>query len=156
AYDEAFYDLLGDCEPDPVERAFARTGCEAPAADLAAALLDAEIGMCEPPPGVHADLDRLAADHRLGVLTNGDPGWQRAKLDAHYGERFDAVVVSCEVGEHKPAVAPFRKVERRLPADQYAMVGDADADIEGAERAGWAAHRYAGEGFGDLPGSLDW
>ena len=36
------------------------------------------------------------------------------------------------------------------------MVGDGDADVDGADRAGWAAHRYDGGGFGDLPDALEW
>lgn len=157
AYDGAFYEAFRDCEPDPVRGAFARVECDAPPDALARALLDCEIEACEPPGGVHADLERLGADYRLGVLTNGVPEWQRAKLRAHdLTEHFDAVVVSYEVGAHKPALAPFEAAEDRLLADAYAMVGDDDADVEGARRAGWAAYRYAGGGFGDLPDALDW
>ena len=69
---------------------------------------------------------------------------------------FDAVVVSYEVGAHKPDPAAFGVAEKRLPADDCAMVGDSDADVDGADRAGWAAHRYDGGGFGDLPDAFGW
>jgi putative hydrolase of the HAD superfamily len=122
-----------------------------------AALFERELAACEPPAGAGADLGRLAGSHRLGVLTNGVPAWQRAKLDASgLAEHFDAVVVSYEAGAHKPAAAPYRLAEERLPADAYAMVGDSDDDVEGAAAAGWSARRYEGEGFGDLPASLPW
>jgi putative hydrolase of the HAD superfamily len=156
-YDEAFFDAFERCEPDPVRTAFARTDCGADPDALAAALLEREIEAWGPPENVHADLERLGADHRLGVLTNGVADWQRAKLDAHdLLEQFDTVVASYEAGAHKPAVEPFEVAERRLGADAYAMVGDDDADIEGATRAGWTAHRYRGGGFGDLPDALGW
>ena len=91
------------------------------------------------------------------MLTDGVTEWQRAKLAASGLDRFfDAVVVSYAVGAHKPDPAPFAVAEKRLPADDYAMVGDSDADIDGAGRAGWATHRYDGGGFGDLPDALEW
>ncbi|MFC4248992.1 HAD family hydrolase [Natribaculum luteum] len=157
AYDEAFYDLFAACEPDPVRRAFDRVeGASDPDA-LAATLREREAEACEPPAGAAADLERLAASYDLGVLTNGVPEWQRYKLRAHDLERYvDVVVSSYEAGAHKPNVAPYRLAERRLPADAHAMVGDADADVRGAQKAGWAAHRYDGGGFGDLPDTIRW
>ena len=100
----------------------------------------------------------IVADHyqillKIRTVTE----WQRAKLAASGLERFfDAVVVSYEVGAHKPDPAAFGVAEERLPADDYAMVGDSDADVDGADRAGWVAHRYDGGGFGDLPEALEW
>jgi len=157
AYDEAFSDLFADCEPDVYRRAFAGVDGDLDTERCVEALREAEIAACRPPPGATADLQRLGERHHLAVLTNGVPEWQRAKLDAYdLTPRFDAVVAFYEVGTHKPGVAPFRAVERRLPADAYAMVGDDDADVEGAQAAGWTAHRYDGDGFGALPDALDW
>jgi putative hydrolase of the HAD superfamily len=164
-YDEAFIDAFERCELEPYRRAFAAAGARRdsasePPGDPAAfveALLDREIAACEPPAATDADLDRLAERHTLGVLTNGHPDWQRAKLEAHdLAKHFDAVVASYEVGAHKPNAEPYRVAERRLPADAYAMVGDSQADIDGAEAAGWSAHRYRGDGFADLPACLEW
>ena len=155
AYDEAFFEGFGACEPDPVRRAFEGFGSDPDA--LADALLEHEIETCQPPANADEDLARLAEEHRLGVLTNGVPEWQRAKLAASdLDEHFDVLVASYEAGAHKPDPAPFRAAEERLPADAYAMVGDDDVDVEGARAAGWTAHRYSGEGFGDLPDALDW
>ena len=155
AYDEAFFEGFGAYEPEPVRRAFEGVGSDPDA--LAEALRREEIAMCRPHENAAADLARLSEEYRLGVLTNGVPEWQREKLAASgLDERFDAFVASYEVGAHKPDPAPFRAAEERLPADAYAMVGDDDADVEGARAAGWTAHRYDGEGFGDLPGAVDW
>lgn len=159
AYDEAFRVLFAACESDPVRRAFARTGAPAEPDAFAGTLLEREIAACSPPSNVHADLERLADRdrHVLGVLTNGVSDWQRRKLRAHGLDRhFDAVVASYDrgVGAHKPATAPYRAAEDRLPADDYVMIGDSEDDVAGASRAGWRARRYDGGGFGALLDAL--
>ena len=154
-YNGSFFDALESMDPDPYRRAFLATGNDPD--PLVDALREREIAACEPPAGAETDLRRLSEGHRLGVLTNGVTEWQRAKLAASGLERFfDAVVVSYEVGAHKPDPAAFRVAEERLPADDYAMVGDSDADVDGAEWVGWTAYRYDGGGFGDLPDALEW
>lgn len=155
AYDEAFFDLFPDCESDPIRRAFVRIdGCVDPE-PYARALQEREIASLSPPDHAHADLERLAREYTLGVLTNGQREWQLAKLRAHgLEEHFDAVVASYEVGVHKPDPAPFREIEERLSARRYGMVGDSDADVDGATGAGWFAHRYDGGRYADLPAAL--
>lgn len=154
-YSERFFELLGGCEPDPYRRAF-DTVSENPAA-LAEALLEREIEATEPPAGADDQLAALAEEYRLGVLTNGVHSWQHEKLAAHnLAEYFDVVVTSYDAGAPKPSPEPFALLEERLPAEAYAMVGDADDDVEGARAAGWTAHRYNGEGFGNLPEALEW
>lgn len=156
AYDSAFFEAFDAFEPDPYRRAFAAAGTRADPDRLAATLLEHELAACRPPDDAHATLRRLAESHRLGVLTNGVPAWQRRKLRAHdLREYFDAVVVSYEVGAHKPDPAPFRAAERYLPAEAYVMVGDGAADVDGARNAGWSAYRYRGDGFGALPETFE-
>ena len=157
AYDEAFFDAFGALEPDPVRTAAA--GLEdGPDPDaFAEALLRTEIETFEPAPNARADLRRLGECHRLGVCTNGVREWQFAKLRAHdLDEHVDAIVASYEAGAHKPDPAPFELLERRLPAASYGMVGDADADVEGARRMGWSAERYDGGDFSSVPTSFGW
>lgn len=156
-YEEAFFERFRALDPDPVERAFQDALPEANADALTDALLRREIEATAPPAGAAADLERLAARYRLGVLTNGLPEWQRAKLSAHgLMDVFDGFVASYEAAAHKPATEPFRLFEERLPAERYAMVGDDSADVDGAAAADWAACRYDGSGFGALPDAIDW
>lgn len=156
-YQERFFERFRALEADPVERAFQDARPDADAAALAEALLATEIEATEPPEGAQADLERLGSRYRLGVLTNGLPDWQRAKLRSHgLMDVFDGFVASYEAAAHKPAVEPFRLLEGRLPAEAYAMVGDDVVDVDGAAAAGWVGHRYDGSGFGDLPGAIDW
>ncbi len=152
-YGERFFELFEAQEPSPSERAFAAMS-DRPEA-LADALLEAEVDASEPPPGLRRDLSLLGTDRRLGVLTNGVPEWQRRKLSAHdLTEEFDAIVTSYEAGAHKPAPEPFSLAEERLPADDYVMIGDADADVEGARRAGWAARRYRRDDHGGIAAAV--
>lgn len=161
AYDAGFFERFHDCEPDPyrhgVERARAETDFDGGVEETRDALLAAEIDALSPTADALATLESLRDDYRVGVVTNGHPAWQRAKLDAHgLTEHVDAVVTSYEVGHHKPHVAPFELAEQRLDADAYALVGDSEADTEGAANADWDALRYEGGEFGDVAGALGW
>lgn len=94
---------------------------------------------------VLADLRR--AGWRLGVLTNGQPTIQRAKVTALGLERHvDAVVyaTACGAGQGKPDAEPFAEIARRLavPPPHAVMVGDDErCDVGGALAAGMLAIR---------------
>ena len=107
------------------------------------------------PEAAPESLAGLGADGNLAVLTDGPREWQVGKLDHHgLGELFDAVVTSYEVGAHKPDAAMFDRVREELPAEEYVMVGDSDADIEGARAAGFVPIRYETTGP-DLWATID-
>jgi YjjG family noncanonical pyrimidine nucleotidase len=93
--------------------------------------------------GANELLDALQNLFKLGVITNGFRDQQRGKL-AKFGweERFDAVVLSDEVGVMKPHKAIFAIAEERLGSspEELVYVGDNYlSDIEGAKDAGWRA-----------------
>ena len=156
-YNETFFEEFAARNADPVERAFESTGAPGDADEFAQRLHDAEIAATVSPTEAHADLERLGEEFALAVLTNGLPDWQRGKLAASdLDSYFDAVVTSFDVGAHKPDPEPFREVERRIDADGYAMIGDSDDDVDGAEAAGWESLRYDGGRLGDVPAALDW
>jgi putative hydrolase of the HAD superfamily len=142
-YDEHFFDYLMALEPEPYTRA-AAAGIDAAEVDADAEafveeLLDAECARTRVPEEVEETLATLDEEYTLGVLTNGVTEWQREKLD-HYGltEYVDAVVVSEEAGAHKPNAAPFELAEERVTAETFWMIGDdREADVEGAQAAGW-------------------
>lgn len=155
AYSEAFFERFSACEPNPVEGAFG-TISETPTA-LAETLHEREVEAAEPPEGTRTALERLAGEYKVGVLTNGMREWQLGKLRGNgLAEYVDTVVASYEAGAHKPASEPFELLESRLPADAYAMVGDADADIDGATRVGWTHQRYHGQEFDEIPAAIVW
>lgn len=90
---------------------------------------------------VCAMIDRLARTYRLGVVSNGRVSSQRPKM-VHAGienERFEAVVISEEVGFEKPSPEPFLAVLKmlELEPDQAVYIGDNPYhDIAGAAGVG--------------------
>ena len=88
-------------------------------------------------------LDALRDRHRLALVTNGAACLQREKLAASgLAERFEAVVVSEDLGAGKPDPAPFAAALDALgaePADAW-MIGDSlERDVRGAVAAGLRA-----------------
>ncbi|WP_157850089.1 MULTISPECIES: HAD family hydrolase [Kitasatospora] len=83
-------------------------------------------------------LERLPSPPRLAVLTNGDPGQQRAKL-ARFGllERFEAVLTPTELGAAKPAAYAAACRLLGTTPDRAANVGDMlPSDVTAATAAG--------------------
>ncbi len=103
-------------------------------------------------PHAGAVLERLRADVRLALVTNGTSDLQRRKLALSGLERhFDVVVASCDIGAGKPDPAIFAAALAALGVarDEAVMVGnDRRRDIEGAEAAGirglWIQHQENG------------
>ncbi|MFF1906464.1 HAD family hydrolase [Kitasatospora sp. NPDC058218] len=83
-------------------------------------------------------LKRLPRGPRLPVLTNGDPGQQRAKLARlDLLQYFEAVLTPAELGAAKPAA--YAAACRRMGTDpaRAVNVGDMlDGDVHAATRAG--------------------
>jgi putative hydrolase of the HAD superfamily len=77
----------------------------------------------------------------MALLTNGAACLQREKLAASgLAARFDAVVVSADLGVGKPDASVFRHTLALLGADRGVMIGDSrERDIDGALDAGLAA-----------------
>ncbi|MGH9303435.1 MAG: HAD family hydrolase [Acidimicrobiales bacterium] len=108
-------------------------------------------------PGVLEALEYLSARVPIGLVTDGAPAGQQAKLDATGAGAYVSVVVfSDELGrEHrKPDPTPFVRALETLgvaPEDAV-MVGDRpDKDIEGASRAGMRALRVRTGEFASSP-----
>jgi putative hydrolase of the HAD superfamily len=84
-------------------------------------------------------LDRMAV-HRIGIISNGHPAHQQAKLErCGIADRFECVLVSEACGVAKPDPAIFHQACARLgePPASAIYVGDRyDVDAEGARRAG--------------------
>jgi putative hydrolase of the HAD superfamily len=98
-------------------------------------------------PGVREGLNRMRRLAPVGLVTNGDPPGQRAKLAAlGLDDAFDVVVFSDELGRRfrKPHPAPFSEALRLLGADpsRSFFIGDhPERDIAGAHHVGMRAIR---------------
>ena len=88
-------------------------------------------------------LDALDGRLPLALITNGASDTQRAVLEALDLEgRFDAIVISGEVGIAKPDPAAFRLVCGQLgtdPAGTWHVGDDLTTDVGGAKSAGLVA-----------------
>ena len=126
-----------------IDRALLRVGrATGSVAPLVAAFRGHHAGTLEPFTGVRAGLERLAATVPLGLVSDGDPAIQGAKLDAlGLADAFRVVVWSDEHGrEHrKPDPLPFRVAAELLGVDpvEVVYIGDRpDKDVVGAAAAG--------------------
>jgi len=91
-------------------------------------------------PGAHELLDALRGSYRLALVTNGASDFQRHKIE-HTGMagRFDAIIVSGDLGIGKPHPEPFLAALKALDvsAQEAVMVGNDQArDIAGAQALG--------------------
>lgn len=93
--------------------------------------------------GARTALHALAADHRLGLVTNGAPGMQAQKLDAlGIRDAFETVVHGGYDAPAKPSPEPFHTALEGLDAapDRAVHVGNSvEADVAGARAAGLTA-----------------
>lgn len=91
-------------------------------------------------PGAREAVRGLAADHAIGVVTNGAPGMQQQKLAAiGLDEAFDVVVHAGYDAPAKPDPEPFRRALAALdvPATRSVHVGNSlSTDVAGAHGAG--------------------
>lgn len=102
-------------------------------------------------PGAPALLEALEG-RPLGLVTNGDPGMQRPKLEATgLVDRFDTIVYAGHDTAPKPDPEPFRRAidDLGIEASAGAFVGnDPRADVDGAHAVGlrtvWIRNGVAG------------
>lgn len=91
-------------------------------------------------PGVRESLTRLAAQYKLGLVSNGTSVTQRAKVLAlSLGTLFDPIVISEEVGLRKPDAKIFELAIAGwhiAPASVLFVGDDPVSDIAGASVAG--------------------
>ena len=93
-----------------------------------------------PLPGAREAVERLAVDHRLGVVTNGSPSMQREKLEGlGLDDAFETVVFAGYDTAPKPEPEPFRRALDVLSVDpeRAVHVGNSPrSDVAGARAAG--------------------
>ena len=93
-------------------------------------------------------LEALRRARRSGVKTGMiSNSWGRGRYDrSQFDELFDGVVISGEVGLHKPQPQIFELGAERvgLPASQCVFVDDLQENCEGAEAVGMVAVLHRG------------
>lgn len=90
--------------------------------------------------GARETLDALAADHALGVVTNGPPGMQTTKLEAAgLADYFETVVFAGHDAAPKPDPEPFEVALDTLdsyPSRAVHVGNSLSSDVAGAHAAG--------------------
>ena len=122
-------------------QALAAVGRDEP--DLAAWLADELLQARAEVVGVHSDVEPvvdelLARGHQVGAITNGNFPFHRLAL----ARRFSFVVHAEEVGEMKPAAAPFARAVELIGCgpELFVHVGDEiETDVLGAQAFGMRA-----------------
>ncbi|MBL7924395.1 MAG: YjjG family noncanonical pyrimidine nucleotidase [Bacteroidia bacterium] len=102
-------------------------------------------------PGTKELLDSLHPDYRLNIITNGFSETQHIKLrESGIAGYFDHVIISEEVGVHKPDPKIFHhalQIAGAASAGNCMMIGDTfQTDVFGALNAGLQAVHYAPSG----------
>jgi putative hydrolase of the HAD superfamily len=146
---EAFRLLAGALRRGRRAQAFqdlaARAGLEPPAIETLRHVYRTHRPCLRLPRATCAVLAHVRATWRVGILTNGVPDVQRAKVRAlGLAPLVDAVIYAHEAGPGKPDRAVFELACRSLCVvpSQAVMAGDDPwCDIDGARRAGLRAIR---------------
>lgn len=94
-------------------------------------------------PGARELLAKGLKGFKLGLLTNGPSELQWGKIDRlRIGEAFDAIIVSGDLGIHKPDLGIFQAMAKALRVEPHEALYVGDSlydDMTGAKRAGWWA-----------------
>jgi putative hydrolase of the HAD superfamily len=102
-------------------------------------------------------LDGLAG-YRLAIISNGDSGQQRRKLErTGIASRFESVVISGDLGVSKPQPGIFERSLQELgvPAGEAVYIGDRlEADALGAKEVGMRAIWLSRKGYAGAPADL--
>ena len=116
-------------------------------------------------PHTHEALEYLATRYRLHILSNGFRELQERKMkSAGIFDYFDHIVLSDDIGVHKPSPLLFDHAIRQIGAtrEETLMIGDNwEVDIEGAKASGidqlfYNPKRQAGLPFRPTLEITDW
>lgn len=151
AYHDRYAEFVGETDGinDLRRECFAAIAADAGReADLGRAVADAfaserDHGNVVPLPGALEAVEALAADHRIGVVTNGAPEMQVTKLRGlGLHDTFETIVHAGYDARAKPHPEPFERALDALdtPADRAVHVGNSlSSDVAGAHAAGVAS-----------------
>ena len=94
-------------------------------------------------PDARRVMDALGKKYRLTMITNGASVWQRAKIEKlSIEDYFEEIIVSGELGHHKPSSKIFEEMTRRTQVDASEIIyigNNYMKDVVGAKESGWKA-----------------
>jgi putative hydrolase of the HAD superfamily len=98
-----------------------------------------------PIPQTWEVVNGLPPDLRIGILSNTTWEWTRRLREVHdWADRFDPVLLSCELGLCKPDPAIYRLLLERLglPGAQVLFVDDREDNLAAAAALGIKGHLF--------------
>lgn len=150
-YQNAFFTYFEGLTPDPyreaIEDVVTRFDLDVDPAAVTETYVDEEVDATVVDAATREVVRRIGERQSVGVISNGVRAVQERKL-RHHGllTAFDAVVVSYDVGAHKPDPEVFAAAKDALPAESYVFVGDLiDEDVVPANDAGFATVYVRGD-----------
>lgn len=94
-------------------------------------------------PDARNVMDTLKKKYRLTMITNGASVWQREKIEKlDIEDYFEEIIVSGELGHHKPSSKIFEEMTRRTQVDASEIIyigNNYMKDVVGAKESGWKA-----------------
>ena len=94
-------------------------------------------------PDARTVMDALGKKYRLTMITNGASVWQRAKIEKlSIEDYFEEIIVSGDLGHHKPSSKIFEEMTRRTQVDASEIIyigNNYMKDVVGAKESGWKA-----------------
>ncbi len=94
-------------------------------------------------PDARTVMDTLGKKYRLTMITNGASVWQRAKIEKlNIEDYFEEIIVSGELGHHKPSKMIFEEMTKRAQVDTSEIIyvgNNYMKDVVGAKESGWKA-----------------
>lgn len=92
-------------------------------------------------PDARTVMDTLGKKYRLTMITNGASIWQSAKIEKlDIEDYFEEIIVSGELGHHKPSKKIFEEMTRRTQVDESEIIYIGNnylKDVVGAKESGW-------------------
>jgi HAD superfamily hydrolase (TIGR01549 family) len=86
----------------------------------------------------------LKSKYKLGILSNSSANWIKEIFTPEQVHLFDAIALSFEIGETKPASITYKTITDRLgvKAEECIFIDDQERHCAGAKEAGMNAIQY--------------
>lgn len=115
--------------------------CEEASSHLTQIHWDLSLGNLKVYPDADSVIKYLSEKYNLAMITNGPSDLQREKINRlKFLDLFDEIIISGDLGYHKPDEKIFKEMTKRTGADPSDIVyigNNYQKDVVGAHQAGW-------------------
>lgn len=115
--------------------------CEEMPSNLAQIHMDFSLDNLKAYPNAYSVIRYLSEKYKLSMITNGPSDLQWGKINRlEFANLFEEIIISGDLGYHKPNVKIFQEMTQRAGADVSEIVYIGNnylKDVVGANQAGW-------------------